>query len=82
MSMSLTRRVQLLLDPARYERLERAATRSGSSVASVIRDAIDRMLPEEGIDPEAAGRILLEAPAMKVEDWEEMKKHLIDEMAG
>jgi len=82
MSMSLTRRVQLLLDPARYERVQRAATRSGSSVASVIRDAIDRMLPEEGLDPATAGRILLEAPTMEVEDWEEMKDQLIDEMSG
>jgi len=40
------------------------------------------MLPEEGLDPATAGRILLEAPTMEVEDWEEMKDQLIDEMSG
>jgi hypothetical protein len=81
MRMSLTRRVQLLLDPARYERLERAAAGSGSSVAAVIRAAIDRLLPEDAIEPASAGKLLLEAPATEVDDWEEMKQSFIDEMA-
>jgi len=80
MCMTLSRRVQLLLDQARYERLERAAARSGSSVASVIRTAIDRLLPEDAIDPVSAGKLLLDAPAMPVEDWDEMKKSFLDEM--
>ncbi len=79
--MSLTRRVQLLLDPARYERLERAAAQSGSSVAAVIREAIDRLLPSDGIDPSSAGALLLDAPAMEVEDWESMKQEMLDEMS-
>jgi hypothetical protein len=80
MCMPLSRRVQLLLDPARYERLERAAARSGSSVASVIREAIDRLLPEYAIDPASAGMLLLDAPAMPVEAWDEMKQSFLDEM--
>ncbi len=81
MCMSLTRRVQLLLDPARYERLERAATQSGSSVAAVIREAIDRLLPAAGMDPSAAGELLLDAPSMEVDDWEQMKQDMLDEMS-
>ena len=81
MSMSLTRRVQLLLDPARYERLERAAATAGASVAAVIRDAVDRLLPEDGIEPAAAGNLLLNAPPIEVEDWDAMKQSFVDEMS-
>jgi len=40
---NLDRRVQLLLDEPRYRKLAREAERRRVSVASVIRDAIDRM---------------------------------------
>jgi hypothetical protein len=39
----LARRVQILLDEERYRKLEDEAQERRSSVASVIRDAIDRM---------------------------------------
>lgn len=81
MSMSLTRRVQLLLDPARYERLERAAATAGTSVAAVIRDAVDRLLPANGIEPVAAGDLLLGAQPTEVEDWDAMKQSFLDEMS-
>jgi hypothetical protein len=38
---SLTRRVPLLLDEARYRKVERVARREGISVAAAIRAAID-----------------------------------------
>lgn len=37
----MERRLQLLLDEARYDRVAREAERSGRSVAAVIREAID-----------------------------------------
>lgn len=82
MCMSYDRRVQILLDPAQYERLERAAEASGSSVAAVIRDAIDRVLPATHMEPAVAGRLLLDAPSMPVDDWEDWKRRLLEEMAG
>lgn len=41
---ALERRLQLLLDQARYERVAAAARTRGVSVSAVIRDAIDRGL--------------------------------------
>ncbi len=42
----LTRRLQLLLDEERYDRLAAEAERRHISVAALIRDAIDQALPE------------------------------------
>lgn len=77
--MTSARRAVLLLDAARYERLERAATRSGSSVTSVIHHAIDRMLVEDSMQPSVAGTLLLNAPPMDVEAWEKMKQQLLND---
>lgn len=43
--MVMDRRLQLLLDEARYERVAAEAERSGRSVAAVIREAIDVSFP-------------------------------------
>lgn len=43
--MPMDRRLQLLLDEARYERVSAEAARSGRSVAAVIREAIDVSYP-------------------------------------
>ena len=43
----LERRVQLLLDADRYERIAAEAKRTGHSVNAVIRDAIDLSLPSD-----------------------------------
>lgn len=42
---ALERRIQLLLDDARYERVAAEAERRGASVNSVIRSAIDLAFP-------------------------------------
>ena len=76
----LTHRTQLLLDEDRYGRLRRRANERGTSVASLIREAIDRTFPEEGMEAEEAGRLLLEAEPMPVEDWPDMKREMLDEM--
>ena len=55
----LQRRVQILMDEARYARLEEAARERNQSVASVIRSLVDQMLPaSERRRREAARRIL------------------------
>lgn len=43
----MERRLQLLLDEARYARVAGEAERSGRSVASVIREAIDFRFPDD-----------------------------------
>lgn len=64
--MALDRRLQLLLDEERYQRVAAIAQQRGSSVAAVIREAIDRGLPSADRRRAAAGRLLLDAEPMPV----------------
>lgn len=64
----MTRRLQILLDEPRYRRLAALARRRKVSVATIVREAIDRGLPAPDRERESAGRRLLAAPAMEVPD--------------
>ena len=66
MSMSLTHRLQVLLDDERHRRLAEVAAQRGVSVATVVREAIDRGLPDPAHRRRQAGRRLLDAPDMPV----------------
>lgn len=77
----LTRRLQVLLDEARYRRLRDRARRRKVSVATIIREAIDAA---DG-DPRAradAARAILAAPRMPVPPLQELKRELDDIRAG
>ncbi len=72
----MTKRLQILIDPDRYARLERQAARRGASVATLLREAIDAAFPDDGPSrPEAARRILDAAP-IPVSDWSTMKTEI------
>lgn len=62
----LERRLQILLDDARYQRVASEARHRGVSVAAVIREAIDRALPATGPRRRAAAELILGAPDMEV----------------
>jgi hypothetical protein len=80
MSM-LTRRLQVLVDDARYRRLEAAARKRRVSVATVVREAIDRDLGSPALDRGTAGRRFLAAPPMEVGSVEDLLVEL-DEHRG
>lgn len=50
----MERRLQILLDAARYDRVAEEAARTGRSVAAVIREAIDLRFPDDEGDTRAA----------------------------
>jgi hypothetical protein len=60
-------RLQILLDEARYRKIAREAERRGTSVAAVIRDAIDR-LPDSADARRAAAEAILAAEPMPLPD--------------
>lgn len=82
----LTKRLQVLLDAERYERLKRASQRQGAPIGELVRRAIDRQYPAEGealSRAEAAQSLLAsEAPPGTEPEWAEQKEALLDELAG
>lgn len=68
----MERRLQVLLDERRHRRLAALAAERGVSVATIVREAIDRGLPStEHRRRQAASRVL-DAPDMAVPDPAEM----------
>jgi hypothetical protein len=74
--MSLDHRLQILIDDERHERISAVARERGVSVATVVREAIDRGLANGDTRREAAGRRLLDAPDMDVPDPQELRAEL------
>lgn len=79
---TMTRRVQVLLDDERYERLALRAEQDGASVGALIRAAIDRTYPYRADRAQAAERFLASAEAhpMEARDWELEKGRIRDEL--
>jgi hypothetical protein len=72
----LDRRLQILLDHERYEKVSREAARRGVSIASVIREAID-LLPVDADRRRAAiDRILATEPMEVPEDPRDLRREL------
>lgn len=75
----MSRRLQILVDEPRWRRLEAEATRRRCSVASVVRDAIDEALADDDIAiRRKAAETLLGADPMPVDEWEVMKREIVD----
>jgi len=68
--------LQILLDDDRHRRLTAVAQARGVSVASVVREAIDRGLAVPDGRRRAAGARVLNAPDMPVGDPEELLAEL------
>lgn len=74
--LMLEHRLQILLDDERHARITAVAHERGVSVASVVRDAIDRGVAGSDDRRRAAGRRLLDAPDMDVGTPDELKAEL------
>ena len=84
----LNRRLQVLVDDERYERLARESDRIGAPVGELVRRAIDHEFPGVGADAERerAGRELLAMAPPPGEgpepDWEDQKREIRDAPMG
>ena len=72
----LEHRLQILLDEERHSRITAVARQRGVSVATIVREAIDRGVADPGDRRRAAGRRLLEAPDMAVPAPAELRDQL------
>ncbi len=77
----LDHRLQILLDDERHRRLTEAARDRGVSVATIVREAIDRGLSSNAQRRLAAGQAVLEAEPMPVPDVGDLVDEL-DEVRG
>jgi hypothetical protein len=75
MSM-LGHRLQILIDDERHRRISVAARERGVSVATIVREAIDRGLTNPDAQRQAAGRRLLDASDMSVPEPPELRAEL------
>ncbi len=80
MCMAMDRRLQILLDEPRYRRVEAAARARGTSVAAVIREAIDMALPADLERKRAAWEALRNAEPMELPATVEKLKAELDEI--
>lgn len=60
--------MQILLDDERHQRITKAARARGVSVATIVREAIDRGLPSSERQRRVAGDVILAAEPMAVPD--------------
>jgi hypothetical protein len=80
MSM-LKERLQVLIEREQRERLEREAAVRGTSVAKLVREAIDLTFPPAMPRRRAAADAILEAEPMPAPDLGELQREL-DELRG
>jgi len=78
MHIALDHRLQILLDGDRHARLVAVAHERGVSVATVVREAIDRGLPAPDARRRAAATRLLAAEPMAVGDPDSLSAELQD----
>ena len=76
MLMPLEHRLQILIDDERHRRLVAAAGDRGVSVATIVREAIDRGLPKPAARRRAAARRVLDAPDMEVPSPAQLRAEL------
>ncbi len=76
------RRLHILLDEDRYRRVAAEASARGVSVARVIRESIDALLPGDRGRRARAARRILAAPPMPVPDPDDLRRELEELRAG
>lgn len=76
--MAMQRRLQLLLDEPRYRRVAAEARRRRTSVAAVIRDAIDRSLVPDQERRRAALKEVLAAEPVPMPGVHELKQEIAE----
>ena len=78
----LKRRLQILVDDERFERLAQESERTGAPVGELVRRAIDHEFPAQGPDRAAAAHRLLamEPPPGDGPEpnWEDQKREMLD----
>ncbi len=73
-----TERLQVLIDAAQRDRLERTASARGVSVASLVRSAIDVVYPSTAAERAQAASAILAAPPIEAPSVSDLVRELDD----
>ncbi len=74
----LEKRLQVLLDEARWKRLSAYASERNVSVGAAVRDALDRVIPASRDERRTAARRILSAQPMEVPTPGKLRRELDD----
>jgi hypothetical protein len=77
----LEKRLQVLIDAARWERLEAESAQTGQSIGAIVRSSLDLHFSEAGTVRAAAAGRLLALPEDSALEWSATKQAMADEMA-
>lgn len=78
MMATLTKRVQVLLDPFQYQRLDEIARQRNRSVGALIREAIDRVYLQNAVGERLEAVKALAAMELPVSNWEQMERESVE----
>lgn len=78
---TLTRRLQLLLREDQFDRLQRLAEERNSSVAALVREAVEDTYFRSPLPPRAALERFLSRPPMELGDWQDLKGEIEESLA-
>lgn len=73
---TLTRRLQVLLDDERFAHLEHLAEQRGTTVAALVRDALDRAYAADRLPAAVAAERFLGRSPVDLGSWDEAKRDL------
>jgi predicted transcriptional regulator len=76
----LTKRVQVLLDPFQYQRLDEIARQHNRSVGALIREAIDRVYLQTDMAERLGAVRALAAMQLPVAGWEQMEQESVEKI--
>ena len=73
---TLTRRLQVLLDERRFAQLERLAEQRSTTVAALVRDALDLAYASDRLPSDVAAERFLARPPLELGAWDDAKREI------
>lgn len=78
---TLTRRLQVLLEEERFVQLEHLAARRHTTVAALVRDALDRAYGPGALPADVAAERFLAREPLPLGTWDDAKREITDSLA-
>lgn len=77
---TLTRRLQVLIEEERFARLEHIASQRQTTVAALVREALDRAYSSDPLPPDVAADRFLAREPLDLGSWDQAKREIEDSM--